>query len=119
MKRNRKEYFREYRLRNKANKRTFLLRQHSIMRRRVAGKVPHSAWIYEGLPICSKEEFLEWGLTCPELDDMLETWKDSGYEQRLRPTIDRINGRNGYVLTNMEWATYSDNVIRANKERAR
>lgn len=65
-----------------------------------------------GRDICTKEDFILW---CLELDNFKKfqrihnAWRDSGYEYKLTPSIDRIDNDGGYTLDNMQWLTVSKN----------
>lgn len=79
------------------------------MKKRVEGRDKKNAYIYGGLKICSKEDFIEWSLKHPEYLSLFETWKNSGYIRKLKPSVDRIDAVYGYELWNMQWLTLSEN----------
>lgn len=90
----------------------FLRRLYDMISRRVRGKHKGKRHLYHGLPLCSREEFLEWAQCDTEFEDMLKTWKKHDYQLKYRPTVDRIDTRHGYIVTNMQWVTYSENSRR-------
>lgn len=98
-----KKFMKEYRM----TKRGMLLQRYSAMKRRVAGKGVKST-TYKGLPICTRDEFLNWALNDVEFNKQFDAWVLGGHENRLHPTIDRRDNKKGYVLDNMQWLTLSD-----------
>lgn len=86
----------------------FLQYRYNRMSLRVRGLVPKSKG-YDGLPIISRQEFIAWAGTQEDFYRLFEAWEKSGYERRLTPTVDRIEGPKGYVLGNMRWLTLSEN----------
>lgn len=121
------EYAREYKRRNKVklyqkNKwyinntvPGFLLSVYYKMKARVEGKVKKTRHLYLGKELLSFNEFKEWALASPSLLPMFNTWVLSGHMLKLRPTVNRIDNTKGYIVTNMEWCTYSENASKANK----
>lgn len=89
------------------------------MRRRVEGRhlesnlrihgAPRGKHYYVGLDICSKQEFLDFTLNDPDFNRIYKAWVKSGKDNKLTPSIDRIDSRFGYTLSNMEWVTLSEN----------
>jgi hypothetical protein len=67
---------------------------------------------YKGLKICSKEDFITCSMRCPIFKKLYRAWMDSGWERRLSPSIDRIDGRKGYTLDNIRWITAYNNSAR-------
>lgn len=86
----------------------YLLTVYNNMYGRVSGRLAKSRHLYEGLSILSKEEFFAWADTL-EFRKMLQAYKESGYDQRFAPSIDRIDTHVGYVIGNMRWLTHSEN----------
>jgi len=87
------------------------------MRKRVEGnKRNHSG--AEGKKLCSRKEFLSWCEKSRGRFEKIHTnWKDSGYERKLAPSIDRIDNDKGYIPSNMRWVTVSENTLKHNKNR--
>lgn len=77
---------------------------------RVTGVLKNKAHLYEGLPICGKEDFYNWSLSGDNnYLTLLEEYKMSGYLLNLAPSIDRIDSSKGYVFGNMRWVTFESN----------
>ena len=58
----------------------------------------------------NREEFLDWVINNPSYTDLYNRWKESNFNQRLTPTIDRINNKGNYTLDNIQVLTKSDNL---------
>ena len=88
----------------------YLVRTYRNMTNRVKGILKSKAHLYEGLPICDKQEFYSWSLS----EDnnyltLLDDYKISGYLLNLAPSIDRIDSSEGYIFGNMRWVTFESN----------
>lgn len=72
-----------------------------------------------GKPYATKEEFLEW-FNVPQnhrkFMSIYKKWVKSGFENRLSPSIDRIDPDRGYTVDNMQWLTKSDNCSKYDKK---
>lgn len=86
----------------------YLMRTYRNMLSRVKGVLKKKAHLYEGLDILSKEEFYTWSLSS-NYPQLLEAYKESGYDAKLAPSIDRVDSSRGYVLDNIRWLTHSEN----------
>lgn len=86
----------------------FLNQLYRKMKIRVDGSDPSQKKMYRGLPICTKDEFLEWARETNFLE-LFAAWHKSGMQRRLVPSINRINNRKGYEIGNMEFLSLSDN----------
>lgn len=85
-----------------------LMRIYRNMKSRVEGVQKLKAHLYEGKELISKDEFKEWA-NSKEYQDMYQIWKDSDFDRRLSPTVDRIDSSLGYIVDNMRWLTHSEN----------
>lgn len=86
----------------------YLVRAYRNMSSRVLGIVKKKRHLYEGLEILPKEEFYKWSLQA-NYPDLLEVYKQSGYDMKLAPSIDRKDASLGYTLGNIRWITHSEN----------
>ena len=110
------EWQREYRKRtsNKAIRayektaKGYLVRTYRNMLSRVKGILKKKAHLYEGLEILDKDEFYDWSLKS-NYSDLLKAYKDSEYDMKLAPSIDRRDPLKGYTLENIRWITHSEN----------
>lgn len=112
-----KKWLKAYNAKRKRTPLGFLRRQYDIIKYRVSGKVKHTAYIYKDLPLCDRETFLNWAIKHPSFKKLFKTWLQNDCPNKLRPTVDRINPRQGYILTNMDWVSWSENTSRSNKTR--
>lgn len=87
----------------------YLVRTYRNMKSRVSGILKKKAHLYEGLELLGKEEFYSWAKTNKQFVELHSAWVSSGYDRKLSPSIDRINGRLGYTVENMRWVTHSEN----------
>lgn len=94
-----------------------ILDRFKEMRCRVEGKRPKGKHRYEGLPICEKEDFLNWSLSSLELLNLYNQWVKSDYKRSLSPSVDRINSSDGYLLNNIRWITQSENSSLGGKNK--
>lgn len=89
-----------------------LMRMYRNMQSRVYGIQTQKSHLYKNKHLLDRSEFYEWALNSKEFHDMYETWKQSDYDRKLTPTVDRIDSSKGYTIDNMEWVTHSENSRR-------
>lgn len=87
----------------------FLMRMYRNMKSRITGVQYKKAHLYSGKDILSKEEFYEWAHSSPVFLSMFEQYTQSNFNQKLAPTVDRIESSKGYTTDNMQWLTHSEN----------
>lgn len=87
----------------------FLMRMYRNMTSRVKGIQWKKAHLYKGKEILSKEDFYKWAKNHEDFLKLYNRWKESNYDRKLTPTVNRINPDKGYILDNMEWLTHSEN----------
>jgi len=87
----------------------FLMRKYRNMQSRVLGIQKKKKHLYQGLKLLDRQTFYEWAKCNKDFHSLYNNWIKSGYERKLCPTVNRINPQNGYLLTNMEWITHSEN----------
>lgn len=64
----------------------------------------------------SQEKFFELASNSKEYRQLYKQWEDSGFATRLTPTLDRRDATKGYLPDNLQFLTYSSNVIKGNQE---
>ena len=93
----------------------YIVRAYDRMKRRVAGK---QGPYWEGLPLLSKESFLKWAHSGDAFGKLYYAYKDSNWDRKLAPSVDRIDSKKGYVLGNIQWLTVSQNAKRVSDKTA-
>jgi hypothetical protein len=96
----------------------FLMRVYRNMKSRVEGVQKSKYHLYHGKPLAiTKEEFYTWSKMNWDFIRLWDTYESSGYEQKLAPSVDRIDSTLGYEFGNIEWVTHSINSSRGSKSR--
>lgn len=90
----------------------FVMRMYRNMKSRIEGIQKQKAHLYDGKAILSKEQFYKWVLNNPDFLRLFELYKDSGFDRKLAPSVDRVDSKLGYELSNMEIITHSENSRR-------
>lgn len=90
----------------------FLMRVYRNMKSRVTGVQRAKYHLYAGCSLLPKDEFYNWANKSEIFNTLFSAWEQSGYDQKLTPSVDRISSYSGYELTNMEWVTHSENSRR-------
>jgi hypothetical protein len=87
----------------------FLMRCYRNMQSQVTGVQKQKYHLYQGKELLPRDEFYEWA---KDQWSFYELWLDywrSGYDQKLCPSVNRIDPNYGYTPDNMEWITHSQN----------
>lgn len=89
----------------------FIMRLYRNMQSRITGVQKQKAHLYCGKELLSREDFYRWAkeTTVNKFSEMFEVYKNSGYDRRFAPTVDRIDSKLGYFPENMQWLTHSEN----------
>lgn len=66
--------------------------------------------------IIPAEEFYRYAEKDKTYQELFKQWEDSGYDLRLTPTLDRKDATKGYVKGNLQFLTYTSNVVKGNQE---
>jgi len=81
-----------------------ICRRYRDMKARANGS-KHKRWSLAGLPLLSKQEFIEWSMNDDDYIHLYNQWVASGYNKKASPSIHRIDRDEGYVIGNMQWVT--------------
>lgn len=57
----------------------------------------------------TKKELTEWVLKQPDVTKLFDNWIKSGHKKDLRPSIDRVEAKTGYHLSNIQLMTWEEN----------
>ena len=103
-----KQYNKEIR-----NPKSYLSSIYRHMKNRVDGK-NYIKTTAEGQKILDKKTFIEWSIDNSRFNKLFYYYINNGRHRKYAPSIDRINVKIGYILSNMQWLTVSDNSIKGN-----
>jgi hypothetical protein len=95
----------------------FLMRLYRNMESRVRGIQKVKYHLYKDLELLPREEFYKWSKKSRKFTQLFHNWKMSNYDRKLTPSVDRVNSKLGYIKSNMEWVTFSENSRRGGKWR--
>lgn len=87
----------------------FLMRTYRNMKSRVTGIQKLKAHLYLGKELLPKEDFYNWSKNNLQFQNLYKNWVINNYDQKLSPSINRIDPNIGYRLDNIEWITHSMN----------
>lgn len=87
----------------------FLMRTYRNMQSRINGIQYKKHHLYAGKSILSKVDFYNWAVLNNEFKNLFEVWEKNNYENRLTPSVDRLDEKLGYSIDNMQWITHSEN----------
>lgn len=79
------------------------------MKSRVDGRMHKYPELWAGKPIMPRDVFLSWAKNHPQLLEMYKRWVSCDFDQKLTPSINRLDSSKGYTLDNVEWVTNSQN----------
>ncbi|MNU96646.1 hypothetical protein D3C71_866910 [compost metagenome] len=88
------------------------MRLYRNMQSRVDGVQKAKHHLYQGKSILDREVFYDWALGSSEFYKLFGDYRESGFERKLSPSVDRIDSSLGYEISNMEWVTMSENSRR-------
>lgn len=92
----------------------FLAGTYSGMRSRTRSKRKRDA-AYFGLPILTRQEFIEWASSDSTYKQLYTEWVSKDYDYLSTPSIDRIDSFQGYTLDNIQWIKLHDNMKRSRR----
>jgi len=72
---------------------------------------------YLGLSICSREDFISFGLESVRFNTLFKRYKRSRGLRAIAPSIDRVKNGKGYVLGNMQFLTVGENSKKDRKPK--
>ena len=87
----------------------FTMRMYRNMQSRINGVQKKKAHLYMGKCLLPREDFYNWIRNNDVFLEMFISYKESGYNQKICPTVDRIDPSKGYYLDNMRIVTHSFN----------
>lgn len=111
-----REYYNTYdkdRIRNNINY-IFIHRYAGILAR-TEGRVGKRTRTYKvtGMPVATRSDFLDWCYKKENLKKFMKLhkrWKESNYDRKLTPCVDRIDENGSYTTDNIQWLITTDNI---------
>jgi hypothetical protein len=94
-----------------------LMRTYRNMESRVKGIHKSKAHLYESLPLLDREVFYAWSLGDVDFNALFDGWVNSSYDNKLSPSIDRVDASKGYIVGNIRWLTHSHNSSLTSRNR--
>lgn len=95
----------------------FLMRLYRNMKSRITGIQKQKFHLYEGKYLLPKDEFYKWAKSNETFFKLYEAYKNSNFDRKLAPSVDRINSSKGYEIDNIEFVTHSENSKRGTISR--
>ena len=87
----------------------FLMRAYRNMHSRISGIQYKKHHLYVGKSILSKDDFYNWTISNNDFMNLFAIWQKSNYQNKLTPSVDRLDVKLGYSIDNMQWITHSEN----------
>lgn len=75
-----------------------------------------------GKELISHREFIVW---CKKYDNLIVfitiymEWAESGFQEHLSPSIDRVDNNRGYALDNIRWLSVAENLDKKFEDASR
>ena len=93
----------------------FLSNLYTRMNQRIRGKNTDKSTSYlKADLLCLESIFKEWAKNHPDFLKLYKQWANSHFDQRLTPSVNRLDSSRGYTLDNVEFVTFSQNCMMAN-----
>lgn len=64
------------------------------------------------MPEYNREEFQNWVLNHHLFEELYNNWVESGYDKKLRPSIDRLDDYKSYTFDNIRLCTWHENNLK-------
>lgn len=87
----------------------FLMRAYRNMISRARGIQKQKAHLYVGCSVLPRDQFYAWAKANNEFQRLWREWEEATHDQKLTPSVDRIDSAGSYQLHNMRWITHSEN----------
>lgn len=85
------------------------MRLYRNMQSRVSGIQKIKYHLYKGCDILDRKDFYSWAKLSKDFWELYKNWTKNNFDQKLTPSVNRVDSTKGYSLDNMEWITHSEN----------
>lgn len=68
-------------------------------------------------PSYTKEKLYDWLMSQPKFHELYDNWVKSGFNSKLRPSIDRLDDYKGYSFDNIQLMTFKENNQKSHADR--
>ncbi len=92
-----------------ANSKAFNKTRRGVCSRIYNSQTYHSKKRNHPLPSYSKDDLREWILADISFEKLYLAWVSSGYNTRLKPSVDRLDDSKPYTLCNIQIVTFNEN----------
>lgn len=99
-----------YKYRRKYDSTFYLRKCYAGIKQRCTNPKNHNSKYYYGKEICPLGTFLNRFSNDNVFLEMFKKWQESGFEYRIKPTIDRLDNNKGYTVDNMQILTHIENA---------
>ncbi len=96
-------------------KKGFLMRCYRNMQSRINGVQKLKSHLYQSKELLPREDFYSWSLQNKDFNNLFTKWERESYNQKLTPSVNRVDSSKGYTLDNIEWITHSENSRRTTR----
>lgn len=91
--------------------------KHAGIKRR-SSLTNNRSYSASGKEYLTKQEFTEWFYeenNYSKFKKLHSNWVESNFERKITPSVDRIDSKIGYIKSNIQWLTLSDNCKKYTK----
>jgi hypothetical protein len=83
---------------------------YNAIKARSEGRGSHG-YSANGMPYLSRGEFYEWfDKHISEYMELFKVWEINNFAKKYTPSVDRIDNKVGYIASNLQWLSVSDNT---------
>lgn len=107
-----------HKYKRKNNPNFYLSTRYTEIKQRCTNPNNHTNYLYAGKLKMTRDEFLNRFKNDPTFINLFNSWKQSNYDLRLSPSVDRIDNSGFYEISNLQFITHSENCTKDQKKTA-